>query len=272
MVVNGDIDESQESLISDTKKYGSTSQEACSDSSHDDDEDESYTENGIHLKPLHCWDIVCILSNAFAYGCILTTLFLITLPLECERIQREHPTMPKSVSLGVFVAIAGITQLISPLAGMLSDSYKPPTNDLGQRLPYLVLGAILTVIGLLCQYAFSERSFWIRFSFAFFLHMIGLNIIYSMMIALIPDQVPSLKQESPMERLRFCWLPDRSLDLHSFIPFCHGTFKACMDSTRVLSFLQPYYLAAMPMTGMWYYRKNVEVTISCHHFRRPDIQ
>jgi MFS family permease len=184
MVANGDTDESQESLISDTKKYGSTSQ----DSSHDDEE--AYIENNIHLKPLHSWDIICILSNAFAYGCILTTLFLITLPLECERIQREHPTVPKSVSLGVFVAIAGITQLISPLAGMLSDSYKPPTNDLGQRLPYLVFGAILTVIGLLCQYAFSERSFWIRFTFAFFLHMIGLNIIYSMMIALIPDQVP----------------------------------------------------------------------------------
>jgi MFS family permease len=98
--------------------------------------------------------------------------------------------MPKSVSLGVFVAIAGVTQLISPLAGMLSDTYKPPTNDLGQRLPYLVFGAILTVIGLLWLTLSSERSLWIRFSFAFFLHMIGLNIIYSMMIALIPDQVP----------------------------------------------------------------------------------
>ena len=121
----------------------------------------------------------------------MTTLFLITLPVECERVNHQHANIPKSVALGIFVAIAGVTQLISPLIGRLSDSYVPPVpHELGQRLPYLVLGSVLTVTGLLAQMMASAAGFWIRYSFAFFLHMIGLNIMYAMMIALIPDQVP----------------------------------------------------------------------------------
>ena len=70
--------------------------------------------------------MVCILSTAFSYGCTLTTLFLITLPMECERIHQSHPGTPKSVALGTFVAVAGLTQLVSPLVGRLSDTYAPP--------------------------------------------------------------------------------------------------------------------------------------------------
>lgn len=117
---------------------------------------------------------------------------MITLPMECQRINLQHPNVPKSVALGAFVAIAGVTQLISPLVGHLSDTYVPPVpHELGQRLPYLVLGSVCTVTGLLGQYLSSYAGFWVRYSFAFFFHMIGLNIMYAMMLALIPDQVPS---------------------------------------------------------------------------------
>eukprot|EP00537_Pseudo-nitzschia_pungens_P004996 CAMPEP_0172363628 /NCGR_PEP_ID=MMETSP1060-20121228/6925_1 /TAXON_ID=37318 /ORGANISM="Pseudo-nitzschia pungens, Strain cf. cingulata" /LENGTH=594 /DNA_ID=CAMNT_0013086399 /DNA_START=40 /DNA_END=1824 /DNA_ORIENTATION=+ len=140
---------------------------------------------------LSVWTITCILSTAFAYGCIMTTLFLITLPVECERIEQQFPTIPKSVALGCFVAISGFTQLVSPLAGMLSDTYRPPRHfQLGQRMPYLVLGSVLSVSGLLGEYVESYHKLWIPYAVFFFFHMIGLNITYAMMIALIPDQVP----------------------------------------------------------------------------------
>jgi MFS family permease len=143
------------------------------------------------LPPLPLSHIACILSTAFSYGCIMTTLFLITLPVECERIEKQHPNIPKSVALGIFVAIAGLTQLVSPLIGMLSDTYHPPAHhELGQRMPYLCLGAILCVAGLLGQYIESYEKLWLRYGVFFFCHMIGLNIVYGMMIALIPDQVP----------------------------------------------------------------------------------
>ena len=45
---------------------------------------------------LSIWTITCILSTAFAYGCIMTTLFLITLPIECDRIEK-NTGIPKSV-------------------------------------------------------------------------------------------------------------------------------------------------------------------------------
>ena len=121
--------------------------------------------------------MTAILSTAFSYGCIMTTLFLITLPVECERVNVQHPNIPKSVALGIFVTIAGVTQLISPLVGKLSDSYVPPVpHELGQRLPYLVLGSVATVTGLLGQMMASAAGFWVRYSFAFFLHMIGCKL------------------------------------------------------------------------------------------------
>lgn len=157
-----------------------------SDGSSDDAKETASIEEKLSVST-----IICILSTAFSYGCIMTTLFLITLPIECNRLNVDHPDIPKSVALGIFVAIAGVTQLVSPLVGRLSDTYVPPVpHDLGQRMPYLVLGSILTCTGLIGQTLASFYGFWMRYSFAFFTHMIGLNIMYAMMIALIPDQVP----------------------------------------------------------------------------------
>lgn len=156
-----------------------------------DDTDNDLVIDMLKQEPLTIWEIVCILSTAFSYGCILTTLFLITLPVECERIEKGHPQIAKSVALGNFVAIAGVTQLVSPFVGRLSDTFQPPPpHDIGQRLPFLMLGSVLTVVGLLGEMFASYRSFWLRYSFAFFSHMIGLNVMYAMMLAMIPDQVP----------------------------------------------------------------------------------
>jgi MFS family permease len=149
-------------------------------------------EQGTEMeRPLSVFLIAAILSTAFSYGCILTTLFLITLPVECERIESENPAMPKSVTLGIFVGIAGVTQLVSPLIGMMSDTYRPPIQfELGQRMPYLAFGGILSVCGLLGQYVGSNGSFWLHYGIFFFFTMIGLNISYAMMLSLIPDQIP----------------------------------------------------------------------------------
>lgn len=140
--------------------------------------------------------IVAILSTSFSYGCILTTLFIIILPIECERIELSH-VAPKSVALGIFVAIAGFTQLVSPLVGRASDTFEPPMlngdqqlAELGQRLPYFMFGAAFAVTGLLCQMCTSYAALWVRYGFSFVFTMVGLNIQYAMMFALIPDQVP----------------------------------------------------------------------------------
>ena len=62
--------------------------------------------------------------------------------------------------------------------------------EIGQRMPYYSLGGILSVVGLLGQMFSSSAKLWIRYGFAFFFSMVGLNIQYTMMISLIPDQIP----------------------------------------------------------------------------------
>ncbi len=156
----------------------------------DEEEEEEEAETKVIITALPLWDIICILSLAFSYGCIMTTLFLITLPVECERIETQHPTIPKSVALGIFVAISGASNLVTPLLGMLSDTYRPPKHfELGQRMPYFVLGSLCSTIGLLGQYVESYEKLWLRYGIFYFATMIGLNISYAMMLALIPDQV-----------------------------------------------------------------------------------
>ena len=87
--------------------------------------------------------IAAILSTAFTYGCIFTTLFIVTMPVECNRIQQQHPNIQKSVSLGLFIAIAGTLQLISPLVGMMSDTFVVPSSNktvpCGKRMPYFII-------------------------------------------------------------------------------------------------------------------------------------
>lgn len=177
-------------------RYGSTPEEGLSTGFQGllaDDEEPVF--NGERDKEFPLYTIVAILSTAFSYGCVLTTLFLITLPIECERISAGRGT-PKGVALGAFVAIAGFTQLVSPLVGKISDTYKPPRiggkelAEIGQRMPYYLLGAILSVFGLIGQMFSSAAALWMRYGFCFFFSMTGLNIQYAMMIALIPDQVP----------------------------------------------------------------------------------
>ena len=60
-------------------------------------------------------------------------------------------------------------------------------------MPFLILGSFLSVFGLLGEYVESYHKLWVPYAVFFFFHMIGLNISYAMMIALIPDQVPDVQ-------------------------------------------------------------------------------
>ena len=186
-------------------------------------ENEAISRNRDLMTP---WALASILSTAFSYGCTMTTFFLLVLPLECRRIEAQiiqvssfsrYPSLVqvlgnKSVALGIFAAIAGLAQLVSPLIGLLSDSYAPPPRYhnlyvLGKRLPYIFLGTFLTLLGITWEFISSSSAEankkteltslsviiwpWLHYLLAFLLHNLGLNIIYTVMIALIPDLVPN---------------------------------------------------------------------------------
>ena len=148
--------------------------------------------------------------------------------MECKRIEDEtreyySHTISKSIALGGFAALAGLAQLISPLIGLVSDCYVPNEqysvlSSLGKRMPYLILGEILIVLGLLGQMWASSPihpvtiiesnamedniltglnneqdrevalvGAWFQYALFFLLSMLGINVVYTVMIALIPD-------------------------------------------------------------------------------------
>jgi len=138
------------------------------------------------------------------------------------------------MALGGFAAIAGLTQLATPLVGMLSDEcgVMPSTvkyggmRAMGKRMPYLVLGTVLAVSGFVGQMVGSASihpfvlvseeggggggsttgggltngdngastivygGAWITYTLFFAVQNIGLNMVYTVMMALIPDLIP----------------------------------------------------------------------------------
>lgn len=132
--------------------------------------------------------IFAILSSAFAYGGVMSTYFLLTLPLECAVFGNGQ----SSIVLGIFVGAAGISQLISPIIGLISDRC---THPLGRRRPFVILGGILSISGLLVQQGLSfhigdSRHNWYMYMAAFLVTVLGMNSMFAAMIALIPDMIP----------------------------------------------------------------------------------
>lgn len=170
-------------------------------------------ESTIPSKPrLPLFQVTCMLSLSLSWGFIVTTMVLLVLPLECERISstmgaaefKEEDKATASLYLGLFVFLAGLTQLICPIVGKLSDESpvvvvkystgrKGDLQDYiwGKRLPYIVLGSVLSFTSLLMiQYASRSNYHWVLFGFSLTIFMIGMNTIYSSMIALVPDLIP----------------------------------------------------------------------------------
>ena len=138
------------------------------------------------LPPLSFLKTLALLAFSFANGNLLSTYFLLTLPLESERIAGKEENL-KSVYLGLFIAVAGITQLICPVVGLYSDSC---TLSIGKRRPFMLLGGFLGAIGLGAQRLGSLCGEWKFYGFGFIVAMVGLNTVFSSMIGLVPDLVP----------------------------------------------------------------------------------
>ena len=198
---------------------------------------EATTSIRTEAGPMKYVAIAAILSSAFSNSCIFSTYFLLTSPMECKRIEDEtrkyfSHTISKSIALGGFAALAGSAQLIMPLIGLVSDCYVPNEkysvlSSLGKRMPYLILGEILNVLGLLGQMWASSPihpvtimeenneqgrevalvGAWFQYAIFFFLSIVSLNMVYTVMIALIPDLGTYCdKGRAKKQPLKYCFL------------------------------------------------------------------
>ena len=128
-----------------------------------------------------------LLSFAFSNGTLLSTYFLLILPIESAKLSVEL----KPIILGSFISLAGLTQLICPVIGLMSDR---STLKMGRRRPFMVLGGITGTVGLLMQGHASKNGMqenWGLYAVGFALAMCSLNLVFSSMIGLMPDKVPT---------------------------------------------------------------------------------
>ena len=121
---------------------------------------------------------------AFNYGLFYASVGVLLLPEEALRMFEED----HAVYLAVMLAVAGISQLISPLAGYCSDR---DTHRMGRRLPYILGGnaVLLCMIG--CLYLARTFMYGWAYLALLLVAIIALNVAYTGFTGLISDAVPA---------------------------------------------------------------------------------
>lgn len=133
-------------------------------------------------KPgLTVFKLVGITAFMFAAGLLLSTYGMITLALEAERLAPSSAT----VVLPAFLAVAGVAQLVCPLAGYLSDR---TVTRLGKRRPYILGGGCALVLALIVQRSCDSA---VVYAAAFLVAMVAINFMYTASTCLVPDLVPA---------------------------------------------------------------------------------
>lgn len=120
---------------------------------------------------------------AFTYFLIVGTMGLLVLPEEAVRLYPHR----HALFMGVLLGLTGLTQLVSPFAGYLSDR---SSSRFGRRRPYMIGGALGACVGLGAMFLSRQllQPFW--YSVALVFAILGMNVSYAAYSALMPDFVP----------------------------------------------------------------------------------
>ena len=157
-------------MTSDGDRSGHPSPSAGASSSFDGD-----------APPSICF-MMAINSFAFSYSLIVCTLGVVVLPEEAVRLFRDQHAM----MLGVMLGCTGVTQLISPAIGYISDR---STSRHGRRRPLLAAGAVIACVGCAAMSVARERMLRYAYIGALTCALAGMNISYACYTALLPDLI-----------------------------------------------------------------------------------
>jgi len=144
---------------------------------------EGEEDEGLPNKEVSIFMLIGLNSYMFAYGMMVSTMGLIVLPLEASILFEDN----HAFMLGVMLGVTGITQLISPLTGYLSDRC---TSSLGRRRPFLIVGMILSLMGLSAMFYSREILVGDMYLLSLVPTIVGINVYYAGYTALLPDFVP----------------------------------------------------------------------------------
>lgn len=133
--------------------------------------------------PIPFLRLACMQSFNFANGVLIGSYMILVLPLESQRIDDAN----RGIVLGGLMLIAGVSQLISPLVGLLSDRCM---SSWGRRRPFLLGGGAMGVVGILMQDLASMHRCPIMYFAAFMFVMLSLNTAFTAGVGIVPDIVP----------------------------------------------------------------------------------
>lgn len=130
--------------------------------------------------PPSAWEWAAITSFQLVYSMVNTGMGLFVLPREAQRLHQHD----SSFWVGVFLTVCGVTQIICPIAGKLSDRHR---SRLGRRRPYIIAGTILAVVGFAAMRLASKLIWPWVYLIALFMSEIAMNIVYSAQCGLPVD-------------------------------------------------------------------------------------
>lgn len=159
----------------------------------------------------------------FAYSLIVASMGIGILPLEAGRLNRENT----SIWLGVYVAVCGVTQLICPIAGKLSDRLR---HSKGRRRPCIAIGIALSSSAFAGMSLASYHLMPELYIALLFCAQLALNIVFSAQCA-----IPADLEENAIDAHDYKGVVSSFIGLYSFL----GSLTAC--GTIVLSSVSPLY-------------------------------
>lgn len=113
----------------------------------------------------------------------MASYMLLVLPLESQRIDDSQ----RSIILGTLMGIAGATQLVTPMVGLISDRC---TSSWGRRRPFIVAGGVLGIAGILAQ-DMASMTRWVPAYYASYtMSMVALSVAYTAVVGVMADMVP----------------------------------------------------------------------------------
>eukprot|EP00397_Hematodinium_sp_SG-2012_P011988 GEMP01012143.1.p1 GENE.GEMP01012143.1~~GEMP01012143.1.p1 ORF type:complete len:479 (+),score=69.10 GEMP01012143.1:237-1673(+) len=148
---------------------------------------EPYAELLVTQRVPATFDIFCMTSFNFPYGAICSPMGIALLPLESTHLFPDNSPL----ALGCMMGIVGISQLICPIAGKISDGFR---CKIGKRRPFVYLGSIMSILSLIFMWWASAYGRGYCFVAGLFVAMFFLNIAFSASGGLVPDLVPEEQQ------------------------------------------------------------------------------
>jgi MFS family permease len=193
------------------------------------------------------WRWVGMTCFQMVYSSINTGMAIFVLPLEAERLNHAS----SSVWLGVYLAACGLTQVICPIAGKVSDNH---ASRNGRRYPFIKWGCIVATFAFGGLWI-SSLNLW-RFTYIFCLLVVqlALNVVYSAQCGLPVDMQEDSNDESTSA------IVSGVIAVHGFAGALVAMGFATFGSSLALQAEYPRYMVMLAITV---------VAVGCSARERP---